>query len=233
MMGRRTAIQLEATRTKILAAAEKHFAERGFARTQIAEIAAEAGVGISSFYRQFPDKQALLGKVLQRLFDDVRTRVAATRSGMELRSPIEQLLAIQRTYDIVFEVFARHPDVTLTMLRSGYGTAIAVDKLVWDSINELVDDIVADLARAASLGTINLPQKQAFGDAVIGMVLQMAHRMLVEQTMRPADAAAFCTRMTLGALLMFMDGETQQAFLPLIRAGGPMPASPATKEAAK
>ena len=43
-MARKTKIDTEQTRTQIIAAARKVFAERGVSRTTFAQIAAEAGV---------------------------------------------------------------------------------------------------------------------------------------------------------------------------------------------
>ena len=43
-----------------MAAAEQLFASRGFAKTTMAHIAAEAEVAVGSLYRAFPDKLALL-----------------------------------------------------------------------------------------------------------------------------------------------------------------------------
>lgn len=215
-MARRTQAQLAETRESLIEAAERLFAEKGFANTQIAEIAERAGVGISSFYRQFGDKQELLGVIVDGLFEEVRRKLAEARRDIEQRTPLEQLLAIHRTYEIVFEVFAAHPDVAMTMLRSGYGTVVAVERLVWDSIDELVQDMVADLERAEANGLLRMERKRDFGDALIGMVIQLVHRMLVDGSPSAAEAAQFCTRMTVGAMLMFMPAEVLERITPLI-----------------
>ncbi len=215
-MARRTKAQLAHTRETLISAAEELFAENGFSNTQIAEIAEHAGVGISSFYRQFSDKQELLALVVKGLFDDVRAQLTEARRGIAGRSPIEQLMAIQRTYDIVFQTFYNRPKVALTMLRSGYGAALQVDQLVWDSINELVDDLAADLARAEDAGTLRIAQKRHFADAAIGMVIQLTHRMLVEGEPGPVEAATFCTRFTVGAMFAFMPAEHLHRITPLV-----------------
>jgi AcrR family transcriptional regulator len=60
-------------REALIAAARRLFAERGFAQTTIAEIAEAADLGFGTFYRYFPDKEA----VLEAVFDDVQGELDA------------------------------------------------------------------------------------------------------------------------------------------------------------
>ena len=215
-MGRRTSAQLAQTRAEIISAAEHLFAEKGYANTQLAEIAARAGVGISAYYRQFPDKQTLLLHILQALFTEIRQKMIAVRSGIVDRTPFEQLMMIQQTYQITFDTFAAHPEVALVMLRSGYGAVPEVEKLVWESMTEIAKDTAADIRRAEANGLLKMKHPLNFGDALIGMIFQLAHRMLVEGKPSPKEAAHFCTRMTLGAILAFMPPDVFERVAPLV-----------------
>ncbi|VVJ17598.1 Uncharacterised protein [Amycolatopsis camponoti] len=58
-MGRRDALASR-TRTDLLAAAKRLFAERGYLDTKITDIAAAAGRAVGSFYTHFTDKEQLL-----------------------------------------------------------------------------------------------------------------------------------------------------------------------------
>ena len=217
-MARRTKEQLAQTRQNIIDAAQNLFATEGFGNTQISEIAEAASVGISSFYRQFKDKDDLLMELVSRLFEKIRSELAETRSGMDSSTPLAQIMTVHRTYEIVFRAFLDNPDLSLTMLQNGYGATANVSNLLWDSINGLVDDIVMDLTRAEEKGVINIDQKQEFGDAVIGMVIQLAHRMLVDGTSNPVEAAQFCTRITIGGFVTFVPAQTLEAVIPLLSA---------------
>lgn len=53
------------TRHQILSAAERQFAERGYAATRTAEIARAAKVTERTLFKHFPDKETLLASVLQ------------------------------------------------------------------------------------------------------------------------------------------------------------------------
>lgn len=68
------------SRTLILDAAERLFAERGFARTTIKEIGRAAGVNSALLYYYFADKDRLYRAVLERL---VGRLVARTSSRLE------------------------------------------------------------------------------------------------------------------------------------------------------
>lgn len=220
-MGRKSEQQQAQTRQRILSAAEQLFAEKGYAHTQIAEIAASAAVGIGSFYRQFPDKEAVLQVILTQLFGEIRTTLLTLRAGVVERTPLEQLVVIQRSFEAVFELFATHPAVTLTMLRSGYGMTVDVDTLVWDALSELADDVARDVSQARCAGLLTVENPRSVGDAIVGMILQLAHRMLVDGDIGAPEAANFCTRFTIGGLLAFVPREIFEQVSPLLIGLGP------------
>jgi TetR/AcrR family transcriptional regulator len=56
------------TRAEIVAAAERHFAERGFQDTRLGDIAADVGIRRASISYHFADKQELYAAVLKTLF---------------------------------------------------------------------------------------------------------------------------------------------------------------------
>ena len=59
------------SRTSILDAAERLFAQRGYAATTIKQIGAEAGVNAALMYYYFADKETLYRETLRRLFADL------------------------------------------------------------------------------------------------------------------------------------------------------------------
>jgi TetR/AcrR family transcriptional regulator len=58
------------TRAKIVAAAERHFAERGFEATRLDDIAADVGIQRAAIFYHFGDKQELYAEVLDEIFGD-------------------------------------------------------------------------------------------------------------------------------------------------------------------
>ncbi|MGB7405709.1 MAG: TetR/AcrR family transcriptional regulator [Pacificimonas sp.] len=61
-----------ATREKLMSAAERCFADRGFDGTAVSAIASEAGISHGNFYRHFDDKGDILIAVIARLYGDLR-----------------------------------------------------------------------------------------------------------------------------------------------------------------
>lgn len=75
---------------RVLAAAEQLFGERGFGPVTMAEVAAQAGVGLDSIYRRWSSKQ--------RLLMDVVARAASERIPVADRGSLEaDLVAIVRS----------------------------------------------------------------------------------------------------------------------------------------
>ena len=75
-------ISAERTRRKIMDAAEKLIAERGFDNVTVDEITAEAGVSKGSFYTYFKRKEDVVGEIAHEHFETVRTRLDELESGV-------------------------------------------------------------------------------------------------------------------------------------------------------
>lgn len=58
------------TRAEIVAAAERHFAERGFDATRLDDIATDVGIRRAAIFYHFGDKQELYAAVLDQVFRD-------------------------------------------------------------------------------------------------------------------------------------------------------------------
>lgn len=76
------------TRAELLAAARAVFAAHGFHDASIAQITAQADVGVGTFYLHFRDKEEIFSTLLEEGFDGMRAGVLAAVAGQ----PLEQLL---------------------------------------------------------------------------------------------------------------------------------------------
>jgi AcrR family transcriptional regulator len=81
--------QSEATRTALVSAAERLFAERGFAETATEAVVKAAGVTRGALYHHFTDKADLFRAVYERLEQRVLARVEAAVAG--LTDPVDVL----------------------------------------------------------------------------------------------------------------------------------------------
>ena len=103
---------LPETPTQILDAAERLFAERGFARTTIKAIAREAGVNSALLYYYFADKERLYREVLKRLMEKL---VQHTSSRLQAGgTPEARLLAFVGAQA---EVLAANPNLPRLLVR--------------------------------------------------------------------------------------------------------------------
>jgi TetR/AcrR family transcriptional regulator len=71
------------TRAEIVAAAERHFAERGFEAARLEDIAADVGIRRAAIFYHFGDKDELYAAVLDAVFDGARAALPAHGSAAE------------------------------------------------------------------------------------------------------------------------------------------------------
>jgi len=74
---RRSTLVAEETRERILQAAETEFANRGFARARLEDIAEPVGITRAAIIYHFGDKQALYAAVLEATFTALAERISA------------------------------------------------------------------------------------------------------------------------------------------------------------
>jgi AcrR family transcriptional regulator len=84
------AAQSEATRAKLLKAARRLFAKRGFAAVGTEEIVKKAGVTRGALYHQFEDKKDLFRAVFEQVESDVATGIVA-RAEADADDPVDVL----------------------------------------------------------------------------------------------------------------------------------------------
>ncbi len=102
----------EATRTKILDAAEHIFAEHGFASTSTREIARLAGMDKYAIYYHFRNKESLYRAVIERSFSTM-TRFIDGFFPQERAS----LNELERTFEQILEYMARNSAIMKIMQR--------------------------------------------------------------------------------------------------------------------
>jgi AcrR family transcriptional regulator len=118
----RRQVRSEATRNRLIDAAEKIFARDGFEAAKLEEIATEAGYTRGAFYANFESKEALFLALLEReissRIDRAEAETAKVRDpGAKLRAFREFFLSMcgDRRWSLLaleFKLFAvRHPEV--------------------------------------------------------------------------------------------------------------------------
>jgi AcrR family transcriptional regulator len=113
------------TRGRIMDTAEALFRRLGFAKTAVADIAAELKMSPANIYRFFPSKNAIVEAICQRCLGEVEERawtVARSRGS-----------AAERIERLVLEILAYHKENTLTDQRVN-DMVLAAIELSWEAV---------------------------------------------------------------------------------------------------
>jgi AcrR family transcriptional regulator len=124
-MNAQTRTKPDDTRARIMAAAEMLFLRLGFAKTAVADIAAELGMSPANVYRFFPSKNAIVQAICQRCLAEVEAKAweVARATGP----------AGERIERLILEILNFHKENLLTEQRVN-DLVIAAIELSWDAI---------------------------------------------------------------------------------------------------
>jgi AcrR family transcriptional regulator len=113
------------TRARIVATAEALFRRIGFAKTTVADIAAELRMSPANVYRFFPSKAAIVQAICQRCLGELEEKVWAVARS---RGP-----ASQRLERLVLEILAYHKENLLEEQKVNDIVMVAMEE-GWDAI---------------------------------------------------------------------------------------------------
>ena len=170
----------ETTRSQLVRAARRLFAEQGYAATQITQVAREAQVSTGALYHHWATKQDLLAAVVSALHLELATRIADSTDPEA--SPLER-------FEHAGRIFLRRcadRDVGRIMLVDGP----AVLGQVWDRLDRRwwLGPTEALLTQAADAGEIVSEDPELLAVALLG-VLSALGRRIAEQPDAVDDAS--------------------------------------------
>src|SRR5580700_10933723 len=144
---------------RLLDAAMRLFAEKGYERTTVGEIQEAAGLtfGSGALYKHFPTKEAVLAAGIDRFVEDARNerRVLNTLDDEPL---VDALQAIGRQAMLAFD---REKEALRIAWRDLEGFPDLQAKVRADRIRATFDDFSSWLRRQAELGRLVLDDSQA------------------------------------------------------------------------
>ncbi len=141
----------EVYRRHILEAAERVFADKGFASASMQEIGRQAGVSMGTIYSVFASKEAVLEGVLQWRGEEILALVRdATASAAGALEALRRLMEAYVTY------FTAHPDFLRMHLRLGGAWSVSPANgkrraAVWEEIHRLQADLMGKGVREGVL----------------------------------------------------------------------------------
>jgi AcrR family transcriptional regulator len=184
----------EATRRRLLEAAEALFGRRGFHATSVADITRAAKVGQGTFYLYFHSKEEILKELVHHLSRELRSAIRAEIDGLEDRAQIEEVG--MRTF---FQFVATHRDLYRIVFESEF-----IDPSIFRWYYErLADGYVRGLERAMERGDIPRQDPETLAWCLMGPVHLLGMRWVlwegreppaeaIEQTMRAVRAMLTC-----------------------------------------
>ncbi len=147
----------EKTRVDLIQAAESVISRKGYHQTRIADIAAEADVGLGTFYLHFKTKNEIFIELVEEGAAELREEIAAAKAGVS--NPAERLKIVINT---VLDDAAEHPE--LFRIVFGHGPAF-LDLMV--RVHQVfIEDLRQDLEPAVG------GRAEAIANLTTGMLSQ-------------------------------------------------------------
>lgn len=174
------------TRNKLLQAAKRLLATKGFHATKITDIAAAADVGTGTFYLHFPTKDALFA-------DLVRETAFAAKEEMDAaKAPhSDSRERVRVGMETFFRFAAAHRDVFKIL----FGHSAQFNELLREVHRLFIADLEEDFAAGVQAGTFrDLPPDFA-AQAIVGMLTQLTSWWIDHQDISIDDITSMTHRM--------------------------------------
>ncbi len=167
------------TRGRIIATAETLFRRLGFAKTAVADIAADLDMSPANIYRFFPSKNAIVQAICARCLAELDGKVwAVARSNASAADRIERL---------VLEILAYHKENLLSEKRLHDMVLVAMEHS-WDAImahketvRSVVERIVREGVEAGEFAAIDPRETSRF---IMFSVMRYCHPVLMAQCLQ-------------------------------------------------
>ena len=180
-------------KAKLLAAARRVFAEKGFGEATARDIVRETDLATGTFYNYFRDKEEVFRALLQEFADRVEEATGASRHDPSLS--LDQ--RIEHGALAFFQVVAEDAELFHALRKNAGAVAmLPIESMFPDAMAHFGDDL-ARWRREGVLPGIDLDYLTA---AIAGATLQIGTRMVDRDPPDPAEAARFLSRAILGML---------------------------------
>jgi AcrR family transcriptional regulator len=186
-VGRREELKAQ-NRAKLLAAARKVFAEKGFGAATTRDIVRETDLASGTFYNYFEDKNEIFRALIAELGEKMRVAARAQR-----RRPGSVEERLENAYRAYFELVIEERELFEVVRRN----AGLIDSEVFEaSIRELF----VDLAHWTESGELPPLDLDYVATAMVGIAFQVATHLIDRQPPDIDAAARFCTRLCFGGI---------------------------------
>ncbi|MGZ2484124.1 AcrR family transcriptional regulator [Rhizobium pisi] len=165
-MGKSRSQTMQENRVKLIAAARKAFAQRGYSAASMDELTADAGLTRGALYHNFGDKRGLLAAVVDQMDTEMAAR--AQEIGARADNDWQGLLAEGTAY---IEM-ALDPEVQRIVLLDG--PAVLGDPSQWPSQNSCLQVTKSAVERLITQGILKPVDAEAAARLLSGAALNAA-----------------------------------------------------------
>ncbi|QWT19488.1 TetR/AcrR family transcriptional regulator [Bacillus sp. NP157] len=158
--------QMEETRTKLIQAARKAFATKGYAASSMDDFTAEAGLTRGALYHNFGDKKGVLQAVIGQIDGELAERLRLARDPA--RSDWEALL----DEGVGYIGMALEPEVQRIMLLDG--PSVLGDPSQWPSQNACLQTTTQILRTLIAEGVVKPVDAEAAARLINGAAMNAA-----------------------------------------------------------
>ena len=170
------------TRARIIETAEALFRRLGFAKTTVADIAAELDMSPANVYRFFASKNAIVEAICKRCLAEVEDKAWAVARS---KAP-----AAARAERLVLEILAYHRENFVTEQRVNELVVAAIEQS-WDSIRAHKDVMLnvmeLILRDGIAAGEFEPVEPRETADLIMRSVILFTHPLLVGQCLEEGE----------------------------------------------
>jgi len=129
---------------KIIEAAIKVFAKKGFYNAKVSEIAREANVADGTIYLYFKNKDDIFISLLQSAYDEWQASIAQEMEGVDVSSiPPREYVKFRIRNSLSY--FAKDPELSNLVLRMGHGLPANLVQVIDRLDKEIISQIGVEL----------------------------------------------------------------------------------------
>ena len=177
---RPTTARGEATRRRLLEAAEAEIAEKGFSRASISSITRRAGVGQGTFYLYFPSKEDALRELVRHMGRELRRALSLATRGVKARLEIER-----KGLEAFLRFSLAHQDLYRVVMESQF-----VDETIYrEYYQTLADAYARGLERAQAAGEVRAGHAETQAWALMGIAHFLGLRYTIWEQREPPPEA--------------------------------------------
>ncbi|MBI2058949.1 MAG: TetR/AcrR family transcriptional regulator [Nitrospirae bacterium] len=194
-----------ATRDSLKRAALSCFAEKGYAQTQIADIADRCAVAHGTFYVHFSSKEQLIEELLQQFNAGLVERLRPIWSPGR---PLDLRRTVRQTARAFLDYWADHRDLVHAYAQRA-AAGLSVESLR-DGINPPVAQfLIGALKSVAPDSKADHPSLELTAHALLSMWLRIGMQALFNPSVTRREAEDTLVRLTLGSLQSWMNPKNR------------------------